>query len=59
MWTVGTVPAATPAQAATETESAVEAQPGTRTLVLEGKAASLGEDPQVVWKNISSNATLT
>jgi M6 family metalloprotease-like protein len=59
VWTVGTVPAATQAQEATETEPAVERQPGTRSLVLESKAATLAEDPEIVWKNISSNATLT
>jgi M6 family metalloprotease-like protein len=44
-WTLGTVPGA----GATPTE---------RTLVLEAEADTLKEDPEVVWKNISSTATL-
>ncbi len=30
-----------------------------RTLVVEAKAKTLGQDPQIVWKNLSSTATLT
>jgi M6 family metalloprotease-like protein len=46
-WNVGTVPART------------DAGPGIRTLVVEAKADSFGEDPQIVWKNLSTTATLT
>ncbi len=46
-WNLGTVPAAT------------EAGPIERTLVVTAKAASLGQDPEVVWKDLSSHATLT
>ena len=33
--------------------------PKTATLVVEGRADSTGEDPEVVWKDISTTATLT
>jgi M6 family metalloprotease-like protein len=46
-WTVGSVPART------------DAGPGFRTLVVEGRADSLAQDPQIVWKNLSTTATLT
>ena len=29
------------------------------TLVVEGRADTTGQDPQIVWKNLSSTATLT
>jgi M6 family metalloprotease-like protein len=45
-WTLGTVPKGTP-------ES-----PTVRTLVLESEADTLTEDPEVVWKNLSSTATV-
>ncbi|HEU4512263.1 MAG TPA: PKD domain-containing protein [Nocardioidaceae bacterium] len=45
-WTLGTVP-----KASGDT-------PTVRTLVLEAAADTLKEDPEVVWKNISSTATL-
>ena len=34
-------------------------QPTVKTLVVEAKAKTLGQDPKVVWKNLSSSATLT
>jgi immune inhibitor A len=46
-WNVGTVPART------------DAGPGIRTLVVEARADTLTEDPQVVWKNLSTTAELT
>jgi len=46
-WDVGTVPART------------SAGPGLATLVLQSKADTLGLDPQIVWKNLSTTATLT
>ncbi|NUT56949.1 MAG: PKD domain-containing protein [Thermoleophilia bacterium] len=46
-WTVGTVPART------------DAGPGLRTLVVEAKADTLAQDPQLIWKNLSTTATLT
>ena len=46
-WTVDEVPAAT------------QAGPGRSTLVVEAVADSLGEDPEVVWKDLSATATLT
>ncbi|MBF4162636.1 PKD domain-containing protein [Nocardioides acrostichi] len=46
-WTVGSVPAGTP-----------EA-PTTMSLVLVSEADTLSEDPQVVWKNVSTTASLT
>ncbi|HEX5771285.1 MAG TPA: PKD domain-containing protein [Nocardioidaceae bacterium] len=45
-WTLGTVPKAS------------GDSPTVRTLVLEAEADTLKEDPEVVWKNISSTATL-
>jgi M6 family metalloprotease-like protein len=47
LWTVGSVPART------------DAGPGLRTLVVEAKADTLAQDPQIVWKNLSTTATLT
>lgn len=47
VWTLGTVPKATAATT-----------PTVRTLVLEAEADTLREDPEVVWKNLSSTATL-
>ncbi|MDQ3974800.1 MAG: immune inhibitor A, partial [Actinomycetota bacterium] len=38
--------------------AATDAGPGVVTLVVEGRADTLAEDPQVVWKNLSSLATL-
>jgi immune inhibitor A len=46
-WDVGTVPART------------DAGPGTRTLVVEARADTLAEDPEVVWKNLSTTAQLS
>ena len=46
-WTIPSVPAAT------------TAGPGIATCVLEGKARTIFQDTQVVWKDISSTATLT
>jgi immune inhibitor A len=34
------------------------ALPGTTTLVVEGRAKSTSEDPKVVWRNLSTTATL-
>ena len=45
-WQLGTVPAAT------------EAGPMVRTLVVTARAATLSQDPEVVWKDLSSHATL-
>ena len=45
-WNVGTIPAAT------------AAGPMVRTLVVTAKAATLGADPEVVWKDLSTTATL-
>ncbi len=33
--------------------------PGLKTLVVEAQADTLGQDPQIVWKNLSTTATLT
>jgi M6 family metalloprotease-like protein len=46
-WDVGSVPART------------ESGPGLKTLVVEARADTLGQDAQVVWKNLSTTATLT
>ncbi|HET7534739.1 MAG TPA: PKD domain-containing protein [Nocardioidaceae bacterium] len=46
-WTLGSVP-----------KAAADGTPTTRTLVLEAEADTLTEDPEVVWKNLSSTATL-
>src|SRR5688572_3176550 len=46
-WTVGDVPAAT------------AAGPAVRTLVIESKAKGTREDPRIVWKDLSTVATLT
>jgi immune inhibitor A len=46
-WNIGTVPAAT------------GAGPSIQTCVVEATADTLGQDPQIVWKNLSSTATLT
>ena len=46
-WNVGSIPAAT------------EAGPMVKTLVVTAQAASLGADPEVVWKDLSTTATLT
>ena len=46
-WNIGTIPAAT------------EAGPMVRTLVVTAKAATLAQDAEVVWKDLSSTATLT
>jgi immune inhibitor A len=46
-WNVGDVPART------------AAGPAMRTLVVEARADTLGQDPEIVWKTISSTATLT
>ncbi len=46
-WTIGTV------------EAAAGDGPTLKTLVVEGRADTLGEDPQIVWKDIASTATLT
>jgi immune inhibitor A len=45
-WNIGTLPAAT------------EAGPMVRTLVVTAQAATLGQDPEVVWKDLSTTATL-
>jgi immune inhibitor A len=47
VWNVGSIPAAG------------DAGPTVRTLVLEARADTLAQDPQLVWKNLSSTATLT
>ena len=44
-WTVGDVPAGN--------------NPTVKTLVVEGTADTLGQDPKIVWKDLSSTATLT
>jgi M6 family metalloprotease-like protein/uncharacterized repeat protein (TIGR01451 family) len=46
-WTIGTIPAAT------------AAGPMVRTLVVTARAAGFGSDPEVVWKDLSTTATLT
>jgi immune inhibitor A len=46
-WTIGTIPAAT------------AAGPMVRTLVVTARAASLSSDAEVVWKDLSTTATLT
>ena len=46
-WNIGTVPART------------DDGPGVRTLVAEAKAATFGQDAQIVWKNLSTTASLT
>jgi M6 family metalloprotease-like protein len=46
-WNAGTIPAAT------------DAGPGVKTLVVEGDADTLAADPELVWKDLSSTATLT
>lgn len=33
--------------------------PGLKSLVVEAQADTLGQDAQVVWKNLSTTATLT
>lgn len=45
-WNVGTIPAATAAGAQV------------RTLVVTARAATLGQDPEIVWKDLSTTATL-
>ena len=47
-WNVGNVAAA-----------AADGTPALKTLVVEAKADTLGQDPKIVWKNLSSTATLT
>ncbi len=47
VWTLGTVPKAD-----------AGGTPTVRTLILEAEADTLGEDAEVVWKNLSSTATL-
>ncbi len=47
-WAVGSVPAA-----------AADGTPGERTLVVEARAKGIDEDPQIVWKDLSSTATGT
>jgi immune inhibitor A len=46
-WNVGSIPPAT------------AAGPQVRTLVVTAKAATLGQDPEIVWKDLSTTATLT
>ena len=46
-WTIPSVP------------KAAGGKPTVRTLVVEGRADSLADDPQIVWKDISSTATVT
>jgi immune inhibitor A len=46
-WDVGELPART------------ATAPAVRTLVVEARADTFGQDPEIVWKNISSTATLT
>ena len=46
-WTVGSLPAA-----------GGDGQPAVATLVVEAKADSTSQDPQIVWKDLSSTATL-
>ena len=46
-WTIGSVAARGPGG------------PTVKTLVVEGRADTLGQDAQIVWKNLSTNATLT
>ncbi|HYF64596.1 MAG TPA: immune inhibitor A domain-containing protein, partial [Herpetosiphonaceae bacterium] len=47
-WNIGAVPAA-----------AADGTPSVATLIVQAQADSLAEDPQVVWKDLSSTATLT
>jgi immune inhibitor A len=47
LWTVGSVAAGT------------DAGPKVKTLVVEARADTLGQDPQIVWKNLSTTAELT
>jgi M6 family metalloprotease-like protein len=47
-WQVGSVPAA-----------AADGTPAIRTLVVEARADTTGVDPQIVWKDLSSTATLS
>ena len=46
-WNAGTVPART------------DAGPGLLSLVVEAQAKTLAQDPKLVWKNLSTTATLT
>jgi M6 family metalloprotease-like protein len=46
-WTIGAIPAAT------------AAGPAVRTLVIESRAKGTREDPRIVWKNLSTVATLS
>ena len=46
-WTLGTVP-----------KAGADGSPTVRTLILEAEADTLREDAEVVWKNLSSTATL-
>ena len=46
-WTVGAL------------DAAGDAGPATKTLVAEARADTTTEDPRIVWKNLSSTATLT
>jgi immune inhibitor A len=46
-WKPGTVPART------------DAGPGVRSLIVEARADGFAEDAQIVWKNLSTTATLT
>ena len=46
-WTIGAIPAAN------------AAGPQVRTLVVTARAATLGQDPEIVWKDLSTTATLT
>jgi immune inhibitor A len=46
-WSIGAVPART------------VSGPGLKSLVVEAQADTLGQDAQVVWKNLSTTATLT
>lgn len=47
VWNVSSVPAAT------------EAGPGIRTLIVEGRAKTLSQDPTIVWKDLSMTAAMT
>ncbi|MEK6274919.1 MAG: PKD domain-containing protein [Actinomycetota bacterium] len=46
-WTIPSVPAGT------------SAGPAVKTLVVDARADTIGEDAQIVWKNLSTTATLT
>jgi M6 family metalloprotease-like protein len=46
-WTIGSVAARGPGG------------PTVKTLIVEGRADTLGQDPHIVWKNLSTTATLT